>query len=76
MAANWSFEHVVTSISRMDKAELKHRIKGFPGRFRLDFTDDYLNAAPVDRLRHILLAAVMNDQSGRNDAASPRAKAC
>ncbi len=66
MAAKWSFEQFATSIARMDKAELKQRIKGFPGHFRLDFTDDYLNAAPADRLRHILLAAMINAAAGRN----------
>jgi len=66
MAANWSFEKFATSIARMDKAQLKHRIKTFPGRFRLDFTEDYLNTAPVDRLRHILLAAMINANSGSN----------
>jgi len=66
MAANWSFEQFTMSIARMGKAELKHRIKNFPGHFRLDFTDDYLNTAPADRLRHILLAAMINAQAGRN----------
>jgi len=66
MAANWSFEKFATSIAQMDKAELKQRIKTFPGRFRLDFTEDYLNTSPVDRLRHILLAAMINANSGSN----------
>jgi hypothetical protein len=44
----------------MGKSELKNRIRTFKGRFRLDFTDDYLNRASVDRLRHILLAAMIN----------------
>ena len=66
MAAKWTFEHFATSIARMDKAELKQQIKTFPGRFRLDFTEDYLNTAPVERLRHILLAAMITSRSGRN----------
>ncbi len=65
MAADWSFEQFATSIAQMDKTELKQRIKSFPGRFRLDFTEDYLNAAPADRLRHILMAA-MFCAKGRN----------
>jgi len=65
MAADWSFEQFATSIAQMDKTELKQRIKSFPGRFRLDFTEDYLNAAPADRLRHILLAAMFCTK-GRN----------
>jgi len=64
MAAIRSFEQMTTSIAQMGKDELKQQIRDFPGRFRLDFTDDYLNAAPVDRLRHILLAAAINARSG------------
>jgi hypothetical protein len=66
MAVNGSLEQFATSIARMDKTELKQRIKNFPGRFRLDFSEDYLNAAPADRLRHILLAAMLNARSGHN----------
>lgn len=66
MAAKWSFENFATSIATMDKAELKHQIKTFPGRFRLDFSEDYLNTAPPDRLRHILLAAMIQASSGSN----------
>jgi hypothetical protein len=66
MAAERSFEQFATSIAQMDKTELKKRIKDFPGRFRLDFTEDYLNAAPADRLRHILLAAMFCVKSGSN----------
>ena len=44
----------------LDRNELKRRIKDFRGRFRLDFTEDYLNSLSVDRLRHILLAALIN----------------
>jgi len=36
------------------------RIRNFRGRFKLDFTEDYLNKISVDRLRHILLAALIN----------------
>ncbi|MFC1760511.1 hypothetical protein ACFL6U_00340 [Planctomycetota bacterium] len=60
MAPRWSLEQITASISGMGKSELKKRIRGFKGRFRLDFTDDYLNQATADRLRHILLAAMIN----------------
>jgi hypothetical protein len=40
--------------------ELKRRIKNFRGRFKLDFTEAYLNRLSEDRLRHILLAALIN----------------
>ena len=49
-----------TSIAGLGRNELKTRIRNFRGRFKLDFTEDYLNQLSVDRLRHILLAAVIN----------------
>ena len=60
MAARRCFEREASSIASLGRHELERRIKNFRGRFRLDFTEDYLNRLSVDRLRHILLAAVMN----------------
>ena len=54
------FEQTTTSIASLGRNELKRRIKGFRGRFKLDFTEEYLNKLSVDRLRHILLAAMIN----------------
>ena len=53
-------EKTATSIATLNKGELKKRLRNFKGRFKLDFTDDYLNDLSVDRLRHILLAALIN----------------
>ena len=60
MAASKCVERDATSIAALGRYELERRIKNFRGRFRLDFTEDYLNRLSVDRLRHILLAAVIN----------------
>ena len=60
MASKEYFEQTATSIAVLNRNELKRRIKNFGGRFKLDFTEDYLNNLGVDRLRHILLAAVIN----------------
>ena len=60
MASRGYFEQTATSIASLGRNELKRRIKDFHGRFKLDFTEDYLNDLSVDRLRHILLAALIN----------------
>ncbi len=60
MASSGNFEQTATSIAALGRDELKRRIRNFRGRFKLDFTDDYLNNLSVDRLRHILLAALIN----------------
>ena len=65
MASKKYFESEVTSIAALGRHELERRIRNFRGRFKLDFTQDYLNKLSIDRLRHILLAAVMNSK-GRN----------
>ena len=59
MAARREFERAACSIAALGRDELKERIRHFKGRFRLDFTDDYINSLSIDRLRHILLAAVI-----------------
>jgi hypothetical protein len=62
MASSGYFEQAAVSITLLDKEQLKKRIKNFKGRFRLDFTEDYLNNASPDRLRHILLAALITSK--------------
>ncbi len=63
MYSQGRFEQVSTSIAVLGRSELKSRIKSFRGRFKLDFTDDYLDAIGIDRLRHILLAALITARS-------------
>jgi len=65
MASREYFEQAATSITALGKDELKKRIKNFRGRFKLDFTEDYLNNLSVDRLRHILLAALIDTKPHR-----------
>lgn len=60
MASREYFEWAATSITSLGKNELKRRIRNFKGRFKLDFTEDYLNTLNISRLRHILLAVLMN----------------
>lgn len=60
MSSQGQFEQLVTSVAALGRDELKKRIKDFRGRFKLDFSDAYLDSLSSDRLRHILLAALIN----------------
>lgn len=60
MTVDRCLEQSATTVVSMGKSELKKRIRSFNGRFRLDFSDDYLNGVNADRLRHILMAAMIN----------------
>ncbi len=62
MASRRYFEQTATSLASLGREELKRRIRNFKGRFKLDFSDNYLDNISVDRLRHILLAALINAQ--------------
>lgn len=61
MVSRESFDNMCCRIAKMNREECKHRIIHFHGRIKLDFTESYLDTLPEDRLRHILMAAVMVD---------------
>ena len=60
MTAGRHFEKTLVTLAGLNKTELKKRIRNFDGSFKLDFTDTYLNKLTDDRLRHILLAALIS----------------
>jgi hypothetical protein len=53
-----NIEWLAISISSLDRGEVEDKIKNFQGNFKLDFTEEYLQNLTVDRLRHILFAAM------------------
>ena len=53
------FESMSNSIVSMKKNQLKRHIKGFKGRFKMDFTESYLDSLSTSKLQHILLAAMV-----------------
>jgi len=59
MASSRSFEQVASTVSSLTKSQLKRRLLNFKGRFKLDFTEKYLDGLTIDKLRHILLGAML-----------------
>lgn len=51
------------AVGNMDRCRVIHEIEHFQGRFPLDFTSDHLENLTAEQLRHILLAAKMQDLS-------------
>ena len=66
MAAKYSLNDLAISISSLGKSELKRRISNFKGRFKLDFSEEYLDSLGANRLRHILMAALLTNQAHGN----------
>ena len=61
----WDPEQMAAALADLGRDDLKKRIKDFRGRFKLDFSDAYLDAMSVERLRHLLLAALINARAER-----------
>lgn len=55
-------EELICLVSAMDRATLAGQFRAYRGTFPLDFTDDFLNNAPVERLRHIFVALCLQCQ--------------
>ena len=59
MSAEFSFEKTCSKITAMSKTEVIGSLLNFDGLIKLDYTGDYLEKLSTDKLRHILLAAVV-----------------
>ncbi len=51
------YDHVAQSIAQMTREDVQKELLCFDGRFELDFPADYLDQLSAERLRHILMAA-------------------
>ncbi len=59
MSADVYFEAACIAVAEMSKAEVKRRILHFDGPLQMDFTEEYLDKFSLDKLQHILLAAII-----------------
>ena len=59
MASTRSFEQVASAVNSLNKTQVNNRLLHFKGRLKFDFTETYLEALSVDKLRHILVAAML-----------------
>lgn len=55
-------DELVCKVATMDRADLLHQFRTYPARFPVDFTEDFLGSAPLERLRHIFLALCLQTQ--------------
>lgn len=56
-------EIIARKIATMRRPELVRMLRSLDCGFRMDFTDDYLNSMSLERLRHVVLAATLHDNS-------------
>jgi len=59
MTPDISFEQYCAYISSLSINEVKERLLHFDGPLKMDFTREYLDTLDCDKLRHILMAAIV-----------------
>jgi hypothetical protein len=59
---NDQVEELLTLVSDLDRATLITQFSTYPGRFPIDFTPEFLQHAPLERLRHIFVALCIQNQ--------------
>ena len=56
---------VAERLSVMDRADLIGLLRSVHCNFELDFTDEFLGEVSIERLRHIVLGALLHDNGSR-----------
>ncbi|HEX4053040.1 MAG TPA: hypothetical protein VHX86_02120 [Tepidisphaeraceae bacterium] len=52
-------EELILLVSGLDKASLLRQFREYPASFPLDFTPDFLDQQPLERLRHLFVAVCL-----------------
>jgi hypothetical protein len=55
-------EELITLVSGLDKAALLRQFREYPATFPLDFTPDFLDQQPLERLQHLFVAVCLQSQ--------------
>jgi hypothetical protein len=55
-------EELITVVSMLDKPALVRQFQQYPATFPVDFTAEFLDTQPVDRLRHLFVALCVQSQ--------------
>jgi hypothetical protein len=62
MLESHQVEELISLVSSLDKATLTRHFLTFRGNFPIDFTPEYLDGLPIERLRHIFVALCLQAQ--------------
>lgn len=62
MLASQQIEELICLVATLDRPSLVKQFRTFKANFPIDFTPEFLEQQPVERLRHILLAVCLQSQ--------------
>ncbi len=55
-------EELILLVSGLDKPSLIRQFQQYPASFPVDFTPDFLDHQPLERLRHLFVAVCLQSQ--------------
>jgi len=62
MLQTHQIEELICLVSGLDRASLVHQFRSFHASFPIDFTREFLETQPVERLRHLFVALCLEQQ--------------
>lgn len=62
MLAHDQIEDLICLVAALDRPALVEQLQAYRATFPLDFTDEFLNSMPLDRLRHVFVALCLQQQ--------------
>jgi hypothetical protein len=63
MLESHQVEELICVVASLDKRTLTEQFLTFRGTFPVDFTPEFLQALPLDRMRHIFVALCLQAQA-------------
>lgn len=69
MAPTTPIDELLCVVASWDRATLIQQFTSYPARFPIDFTPEFYQNQPVDRLRHIFVAMCLQNQRANPTAA-------
>lgn len=62
MLESLQVEELISLVSSLDRSGLIEQFHRYPANFPLDFTPEFLNKTPLERLKHIFVALCLQTQ--------------
>jgi hypothetical protein len=62
MLASAQIEDLMILAASLDRPALVNQFHQYPGKFPVDFTDEFLERTSLDKLRHIFVAMCVQNQ--------------
>ena len=62
MLQSHQIDDLITLVSALDRDALLGQFHSYRASFPVDFTDDFLNELPLERMRHIFVAMCLHTQ--------------